>query len=95
MGQRPSRSSCNFGVVQIKSFVLTYISDISFADEVMALGWTIRKSIWLRCAYTPAMLNGLENIVDDQTFHIIPHDLIFHDIDDDDVCILSQSHLIF
>ena len=70
---------------------IVYISNLSYADEVMALGWTIRKSIWLRYAYTPAMLNGLENIVDDQTFHIIPHDLLFHDIDDDDVCDMSDD----
>ena len=29
MGQRPSRSSCNFEVVQIKSFVLTYLIFLS------------------------------------------------------------------
>ena len=53
----------------------------------MALVGTIRKSIWLRYAYTPARLNGLENILDDQTVHtiIIPY-LLFYVIGDDDVC---------
>ena len=52
----------------------------------MALVGTIRKSIWLRYAYTPARLNGLENILDDQTVHtiIIPY-LLFYVIGDDDV----------
>ena len=72
-----------FAICLQNSSVLTvYISDLSYADEVMALGWTIRKSIWLRYAYTPAMLNGLENIVDDHTVHISPYYLLFHDIDD-------------
>ena len=52
----------------------------------MALVGTIRKSIWLRYAYTPARLNGLENILDDQTFCTISHDfLLFYVIGDDDV----------
>ena len=49
----------------------TYVpfSLIKYHNEVMALGLTISKSIWLRCAYTLAILDGVENIVDDhQTF---------------------------
>ena len=53
----------------ICTFLFKKIPQWKYHDEVMALGLTISKSIWLRCAYTLAILDGVENIVDDhQTF---------------------------
>ena len=46
-----------------------FVSSLTSFKEGVALGLTISKSIWLRCEYTLAILDGVENIVDDhQTF---------------------------
>ena len=68
-----------------KHFWCAHISDLSYEDEVMALGGTIRGVYGCVMHILLPGFNGLENIVDHQAFLIITCDLVFYNIGKDDV----------